>query len=73
MAEVGGQHGEGMLRGSPPFFDRFEGIDGKGMAQAMGSGWIEDNIAEFFSGLMDTECSNGMVEDRLSPFDPIKG
>jgi len=63
MAEVSGQHGEGMLRGSPAFFDRFEGIDGKGMAQAMGHWWIEDHIAEFFSGLSDPHRSNGMVEE----------
>ena len=62
MAQVRGQHGEGMLGRSPAFFDRFERVDGKGMAQAMGSGWSEEDIAEFFSGLMDTECSNGMVE-----------
>ena len=47
----------------PAFFDRFERIDGKGMAQAMGSGWNEEDIAEFFSGLSDPDCSNGMVEE----------
>ena len=73
VAQVRGKHGEGMLRGSPAFFDGFEGIDGKGMAQAMGSGWIEDDIAEFFSWLSDPDLSNGMVEEKTSPFDPIKG
>jgi len=62
VPQVGSQHREGVLRGSPAFFDRFEGIDGKGMAQAMGHWWIEDHIAEFFSGLSDPHCSNGMVE-----------
>ena len=64
MPQVGSQHREGVLRGSPAFFDGFEGIDGKGMAKAMGSRWIEDNIAEFFSGLSDPHRSNGMVEER---------
>jgi hypothetical protein len=64
VAQVRGQHGESMLRGSPAFFDRFECIDGKGMAQAMRSRWNEEDIAELFSGLMDTDGSNGMVEER---------
>jgi hypothetical protein len=53
-----------MLGRSPAFFYGFEGIDGKGMAQAMGSGWSEEDITEFLSGLMDTDCSNGMVKEE---------
>ena len=66
MAQVRGQHGEGMLGRSPAFFYGFEGIDGKGMAQAMGSGWSEEDIAECFSRLSDPDCSNGMVEEEES-------
>jgi hypothetical protein len=64
VPQVRGKHGEGMLRGSPAFFDRFESIDGKGMAQAMGSGWNEEDIAEFIPWLIDTDLSNGMVEEK---------
>jgi len=64
VPQVRGKHGEGVLRGMPAFFDRFERIDGKGMAQAMGSGWIEDNIAELFSWLSDPDLSNGIVEEE---------
>ena len=53
-----------MLGGLPAFFDGFEGIDGKRMAQAMGGGWIEDEIAEFFSWLSEADLSNGMVEEK---------
>ena len=53
-----------MLGGLPAFFDSFESIDGKGMAQAVGSGWSEDEIAEFFSWLSDADLSNGMVEEK---------
>ena len=62
VPQVRGKHGECMLRGLPSFFDGFEGVDGKGMAQAMGSGWIEYQIAEFSSGLMNPHLSNGLVE-----------
>ena len=48
----------------PAFFDRFERIDGKGMAQAMGSGWSEEDIAELFSWLSDTDPPNGMVKEK---------
>jgi hypothetical protein len=34
------------------------------MAQAMGSGWIEDNIAKFFSWLSDPHLSYGMVKEK---------
>jgi hypothetical protein len=64
VPHIGGKHGESILRGSPSFFDRFEGIDGKGVAQAMGRGWIEDHIAEFLSGLSDAHLSYGMVEEK---------
>ena len=64
VTHIGGKHGQSILRGSPMFFDGFEGIDGKGMAQAMGSGGIEDNVAEFFSWLSDTHPSYGMVEEK---------
>jgi hypothetical protein len=64
MTHIGGKHGESILRGSPSFFDGFEGIDGKGMAQAVGSGWIEDDIAEFFSWLGYPHLSYGMVEEK---------
>jgi len=30
----------------------------------MGSGWSEDEIAEFFSWLSDADLSNGMVEEK---------
>jgi len=63
VAQVRGQHGEGMLGRSPAVFDGFEGIDGKGMAQAMRSRWNEEDIAELFSGLSDPHRSNGMVEE----------
>ena len=39
----------------------------------MGSGWSEDDIAELFSWLSDTDLSNGMVEEKPSPVDPVKG
>jgi hypothetical protein len=64
VPQIRGKHGESMLRGSPSFFDGFEGIDGKGMAQAMGSGWSEEDIAEFFSWLSDAHLSNGMVKEE---------
>ena len=64
MPQIRGKHGEGMLRGSPSFFDGFEGIDGKGMAQAMRSRWSEEDIAELFSWLSDPDRSNGMVEEE---------
>jgi hypothetical protein len=56
-----------MLRGMPAFFDGFESIDGKGMAQAMGSGWSEDDIAELFSWLSDPDLSDGIVEEKPHP------
>jgi len=68
VTHIGGKHGQSILRGSPSFFDGFEGIDGKGMAQAMGSGGIEDDIAEFFSWLGDPHLSYGMVEERSDPW-----
>jgi hypothetical protein len=64
VPHIGGKHGQRILKGSPSFFDGFEGIDGKGMAQAMGSGGIEDDIAEFFSWLGDPHLSYGMVEKK---------
>ena len=64
VTHIGGKHGQSILGGSPSFFDGFEGIDGKGMAQAMGSRRIEDDIAEFFSWLSDPHLSYGMVEER---------
>ena len=64
VPHIGGKHGESILGGSPSFFDGFEGIDGKGMAQAMGSGWSEEDIAEFFSWLSDAHLSNGMVKEE---------
>ena len=64
MAQVGGKHGEGMLGGMPAFFDGFERIDGKGMAQAMRGGWIEDDIAQLLSCLSDPDVSNGIVEEK---------
>ena len=67
MAQISGKHGEGMLRGMPAFFDGFESIDGKGMAQAMGSGWSEDDIAELFSWLSDPDLSDGIVEEKPHP------
>jgi hypothetical protein len=68
VTHIGGKHGQSILGGSPSFFDGFEGIDGKGMAQAMGSGGIEDDIAEFFSWLGDPHLSYGMVEERSDPW-----
>ena len=68
VTHIGGKHGQSILRGSSSFFDGFEGIDGKGMAQAMGSGRIEDDIAEFFSWLSDPHFSYGMVEERSDPW-----
>jgi hypothetical protein len=68
VTHIGGKHGQSILGGSPSFFDGFEGIDGKGMAQAMGSGRIEDDIAEFFSWLGDPHLSYGMVEERSDPW-----
>jgi len=64
VTHIGGKHGQSILGGLSAFFDGFEGIDGKGMAQAMGSGWIEDNIAEFFSWLGYPHLSYGMVEEK---------
>ena len=64
MPQVRGKHGEGVLRGMPAFFDRFERIDGKGMAQAMGSGWREEDIAELSSCLLDTDPPSGMVKEK---------
>jgi len=64
VAHVGGKHGQSILCGLPMFFDGFEGVDGKRMAQAMGSGWIEDNVAEFFSWLSDPHLFYGMVEEE---------
>ena len=64
VTHIGGKHGQSILGGSPSFFDGFEGIDGKGMAQAMGSGRIEDDIAEFFSWLGDPHLSYGMADER---------
>ena len=62
MSKVSRQHGKCMLRGGPSFFDGFERIDGKGMAQAMRGGWIEDDIAQLLSCLSDPDVSNGIVE-----------
>jgi hypothetical protein len=64
VTHIGGKHGQSILSGSPSFFNGFEGIDGKGMAQAMGSGWIEDNIAKFFSWLSDPHLSYAFVEEK---------
>jgi len=64
VPQVRGKHGECMLRRLPPFFDGFEGIDGKGMAQTMGHWWIEDDIAELLSWLSDADLSDGMVEEK---------
>jgi len=50
------------------FFDGFEGVDGKGMAQAMGGGWIEDHVAESFSWLSDSDLSDGTVEEEPDLF-----
>ena len=64
MSEVSGKHGECMLGGIPAFFDGFEGVDGKGVAQAMRHWWIEDNIAQFFSWLSDADLSDRIVEEE---------
>jgi hypothetical protein len=64
VSHIGGKHGQSILGGLSAFFDGFEGINGKGMAQAMGSGWIEDDIAEFFSWLGYPHLSYGMVEEK---------
>lgn len=64
VPHIGSKHGQSILWGLPMFFDGFEGIDGKGMAQAMGSGWIEDNVAEFFSWLSDPHLSYAFVEEK---------
>jgi hypothetical protein len=64
VPQVSGQHRESMLRGSPAFFDGLESIDGKGMAQTMGRGWIEDDIAHLLSWLSDADLSDGMVEEE---------
>jgi hypothetical protein len=64
MSKVSGKHGECMLGGLPPFFDGFEGVDGKGMAKTMGSGWSEEDIAQFFSCLSNSDLSDGTVEEE---------
>jgi len=64
MPHIGGKHGQSILWGLPMFFDGFEGVDGKGMAQAMGGGWIEDHVAESFSWLSDPHLFYGMVEEK---------
>ena len=64
VTQVSGQHRKRMLRGLSAFFDGLESINGKGMAQAMGSGWIENDIAEFFSWLSDAQLPNGMVKEK---------
>ena len=64
VSQVSGKHGECMLRGLPTFFDGLESVDGKGMAQAMGSRSIEEDIAEFFSGLGDPHLFYGLVEEK---------
>lgn len=56
-----------MLRRLPAFFDGFESIDGKRVAQAMGRRWSEDDIAELFSWLSDTDLSDGIVEEKPHP------
>jgi len=51
VPHIGGKHGQSILRGSPSFFDGFEGIDGKGHGASNGGvGGLKMILPSFFLG-----------------------
>jgi hypothetical protein len=49
------------------FFDGYQGVDGKGMAQGMGSGWIEGHIAHHLSGMPNADLFDRLVKEVTHP------
>ncbi len=66
MPQVGGEHRQGPARRLPPLPGSFEGIDGKGMPQAVGRGCAEDEIGDDPARLGQPDIVYRLVEGRIN-------
>ena len=58
MAQVIGQHGQGMSQRLFSLLDLYQGVDSKRMTKAVRGGLIEDQITDELSGLFKTDITD---------------